>query len=112
MTQEVRVEQLLGKLVVDIQGEKVGRIQEIRAEQQGQDWIVAEYLVGLAAVLERSSAWAIGRSIFTLFGSREAGQGFRVAWNQLDLTQIDHPRLTCTIADLKPLDEQHQAEQH
>ncbi|MEH2410672.1 alpha/beta fold hydrolase [Nostoc sp.] len=59
-TREIHLELLLSKPVVDSTGKTVGRIEEVRAEQQGEEWIVKEYLIGYAAVLERLSAWTIG----------------------------------------------------
>ncbi|MEH2452466.1 hypothetical protein [Nostoc sp.] len=53
---EIHLELLLSKPVLDLTGKAIGRIQEVRAEQQGEEWIVKEYLIGYAAVLERLSA--------------------------------------------------------
>jgi sporulation protein YlmC with PRC-barrel domain len=56
MTHEVHLELLLGKRVLDQTGKPVGRIEEVRAEQQGDEWVIQEYLVGTAALLERLSS--------------------------------------------------------
>lgn len=44
MATEVHLELLLGKSVVDQAGKPVGRIEEVRAEQQVDEWVIHEYL--------------------------------------------------------------------
>jgi len=81
----------------------IGRIEEIRAEPQGDDFVVSEYHVGAHAVLERLSAWRIGNAILRLFHLSRANRGYRVPWDRLDLSDPRHPRLTCDVSELKPL---------
>lgn len=103
MAQEVHLELLLGKRVLDQTGKPIGRIEEVRAEQQGDEWVIQEYLVGTAALLERLSAWTIGLGILHLLGARNIHSGYRIPWNQLDLTDPEHPRLHCRLQELHPL---------
>lgn len=60
MANEIHLELLLGKTVLDSTGKAIGRIEEVRASKQGEEWIVQEYLIGYAAILERLSAWTVG----------------------------------------------------
>jgi hypothetical protein len=99
----VHLELLLGKRVRDAAGEPVGRIEEVRAEQMGAEWIVWEYLLGPAAVLQRLSAGRLGWVFARLPGSHQTTGGYRIRWDQLDLTDPDHPRLLCSRAELLPL---------
>jgi sporulation protein YlmC with PRC-barrel domain len=109
---ELHLELLLGKQVLDSEGRAVGRIEEIRAQQQGNEWVIQEYLVGSAALLERLSAWKIGLGILKLLGARKVHAGYRIPWDQLDLSDPESPSLHCTHSDLKALNEQlEQAEQ-
>jgi len=80
---EVRVEQLLGCEVVDENGKRVGHIEEIIAEGDGDELVVKEFHVGRAALAERLS--------FGLFGSHKP---HRIKWSDLDLSDPKHPRLT------------------
>ena len=105
---EIHLELLLSKPVLDSTGKSVGRIQEVRAEQQGEEWIVKEYLIGYAAVLERLSAWTIGLKILHLLGAQKIYGGYTIPWDKLDLTDPDKPRLRCSLDALKSLDEQPQ----
>jgi sporulation protein YlmC with PRC-barrel domain len=101
---ELHLELLLGKQVLDSTGKPVGRIEEVRAEKQGDEWVIQEYLIGSAALLERLSAWTIGLKILHLLGARKIYDGYRVPWDTLDLTDPDRPRLCCTLQELNKLD--------
>lgn len=103
MAREVHLELLLGKGVLDSKNQLIGRIEEVRAEQQGNEWIIKEYLIGNAALLERLSAWTIGLKILRLLGARKIYGGYSVPWDKLDLTDLEKPRLRCTIEELKEL---------
>lgn len=103
--QEIHLELLLGKQVLDSTGKAIGRIEEVRAEPQGEDWVVQEYLIGYAAILERLSAWTIGLGILHLLGARKIHGGYTVPWEKLDLTNPDKPRLRCSLAELKAIAE-------
>lgn len=100
MAQELHLELLLGKRVRDAAGKPVGRIEEFRAEQEAGEWVLREYLVGRYGLGERLSAWSIIR--FLLRRRRTRASGYRIAWNQLDVTDPDHPRLRCLREKLVP----------
>jgi sporulation protein YlmC with PRC-barrel domain len=102
---ELHLELLLNKQVLDSTGQAIGRIEEIRAEQQEDDWVIQEYLIGPAAILERFSAWSIGLWLLHLLGARKLYGSYRIPWNKLDLSDPEHPRLFCTLDDLKALNE-------
>lgn len=102
-TKELNLELLLGKCVIDANGDRVGRIEEIRAEQQDNEWIVTEYLVGINAVVERLSAWNLGTSFLRMFGARKLNHSYRIPWDKLNLSDPHHPRLLCTTEELKQI---------
>jgi hypothetical protein len=106
MTQEIYLELLLGKSVLDSTGKSVGRIEEFRAEKQGNEWFIQEYLIGYPAILERLSAWTVGLAILHTLGARKLHGGYRVPWDKLDLTNLEQPRLLCTLEELKVISEQ------
>ena len=89
----VRVEDLLGRRVIGMDGRGVGRIEEIRVEKRSGEYQVAEYLLGTGGVLAR---WSLGRR---LLGRRP--RTLVVEWTQLDISEPDHPRLTCSIDEVK-----------
>ncbi|ARV60119.1 hypothetical protein BZZ01_17145 [Nostocales cyanobacterium HT-58-2] len=107
---EIHLELLLGKQVLDSTGKAIGRIEEVRAQKQGDEWVIQEYLIGYPAILERLSAWTIGLQILHIFGARKIYGGYSVPWNKLDLTDPEKPRLLCTLYELKTLSKQQEAE--
>ncbi len=97
---EVHLERLLGRRVIDVDGERIGPIEEVIAEEQDEEWVVKEYLVGRAAIFDRLSARFLGQRILRFFGAKTHG-GFRVPWKQMDLTDPLRPRLRCARRELK-----------
>ena len=88
----VHLEDLLGRRVEALDGRRVGRIEEIRADRRGDEYELTEYLLGTGALVERLSL------VSRLFG-RES-RTYIVRWDQIDITSPSRPRLTCSIEDL------------
>jgi sporulation protein YlmC with PRC-barrel domain len=99
----INLELLLGRSVLSHEGKRVGRIEEIKAEPQGEDLVVVEYHLGASAAFERLSASSIGSAILDLFGLRDRSKGRRVPWGKLDLSDAQRPRLLCDVNELAPL---------
>ena len=97
----VNVELLLGTKVVDVNGEKVGRIEELRAEEDGDRCRVEAYLVGTSALIERLSAWTLVRPIKRTLKTRHILSVFEVPWQQMDLSDPKNPRLRVAKAELR-----------
>ncbi len=108
---ELHLELLLGKCVFDALGDRVGRIEEVRAEQQEDSWVILEYLIGVAAIVERLSAWNLGTSLLHFLGARKLNKSYRVPWNKLDLSNPDRPHLICSIDELKEISQQLEADE-
>ncbi|WP_114949027.1 hypothetical protein [Microvirga calopogonii] len=100
---DVHLELLIGRRVLARDGRSIGRLEEVCAEPQGADLLVTEYLVGSYAVLERLSAWSIGRTLLRFFGATGQRGEYRVPWDKLDLSDPRHPRLLCEVGDLTVL---------
>ena len=83
----IRFDDLLGRVVRDADGRSVGRIYEVRAEEQGDDLVVVEYHLGTAALLER-----VGVSLLRVIGLDRTHLK-KVAWDRLDISDPDHPTL-------------------
>ena len=101
-TQQLHVELLLGEKVFALNGRPIGRLEEIRTEINRGHCFVSEFLVGKYAVFERLAAWRIGRAVLRVLGAGRR-EGYRIRWNQLDLSDPQHPRLLCDVDDLMPL---------
>ena len=102
-TKEIHIERLLGKRVFALNGRSIGRLEEIRAEVIKNQCYVKEFLVGSYAMFERLAALRIARALLTLFNRGKDSHGYRVMWDQLDLSNPEQPRLRCKVADLAPL---------
>ena len=101
---EVKLELLLGTRVVDINGERVGRIEEVLADRAGDELLVTHYLVGSYGLFERFSIYHVGIGLLRYLGSRsQSAHPHRIPWDKMDLTDPEHPRLTCSLDALKSL---------
>jgi sporulation protein YlmC with PRC-barrel domain len=99
---ELSLELLLGRRVVDVNGVRVGRIEEVLAERDGDDLLVTEYLAGTYGLFERLSIFHIGVGVLRYLGGRtQSANPHRIPWEKLDLSDAEHPRLTCSIEELK-----------
>lgn len=92
---ECRVELLLGRKVRADDGGIVGRIEELLAEREHDYYVVTEFHLGPSALIEALAVRHLG---FTVPGRVH---GYRVRWDQLDLSDPEHPRLTCSVEELE-----------
>ncbi|HEX3070646.1 MAG TPA: PRC-barrel domain-containing protein [Thermoanaerobaculia bacterium] len=98
---EVKLELFIGRRVVDANGVKVGRIEEVLAERDGEDLLVTHYLVGVYGLFKQFSIQHFGAGVLRLLGARAfSRKPQRIPWDKLDLSDPDHPRLTCGIGEL------------
>jgi hypothetical protein len=93
---EVRLERLLGRQVLAGNNHPVGRIEECRAVKRGNGFEISEYVIGPAGLLER-----LGVAGKLLVGVTNGGYVAR--WDQLDISDPEHPRLTCAVDELRKL---------
>jgi sporulation protein YlmC with PRC-barrel domain len=96
MKGEIHVERLLGRRVLATNGRRIGRLEEVRVQKHGAGFVVAEYHIGPAALLERLSVRAL-----RLFGGRPR-RTYAVPWKDLDLSDPESPRLLCPVDELRP----------
>ena len=100
---EINVELLLNRRVYALNGRNIGRIEEVRVETRAGECVVTEYLVGVYGLFERLAAYSIGRSLLRTLRFSRRGEGFRVEWGQLDLSDPGKPRLKCAVTELSPM---------
>ncbi|HEY2092215.1 MAG TPA: PRC-barrel domain-containing protein [Thermoanaerobaculia bacterium] len=98
---ELHVELLTGRKVVDRNGKKIGRIEEIVAEYRGNELIVEEVHVGTRGFAERFSLRGVGDAFTSVFGARLRDKTpARLRWEDLDFSDPEHPRLKVAIEEL------------
>jgi hypothetical protein len=91
---EIRLDRLLGRNVLGTNGQRLGRLEEFRAEPRGKDIVIAAYVIGAAGLFER-----MGVGLRLLVGSHVGG--YVAGWEQLDISDPDRPRLTCGVEELE-----------
>jgi hypothetical protein len=94
---ELRLDRLLGRRVFGRNNHSIGRIEEFRADKRGTGCIVTEYVIGSAGLLER-----LGVGVSLILGRARRG-GYVARWDQVDVSDPDRPRLTCSVAELRKL---------
>ena len=103
-SQFLNVELLLGEKVFAMNGLPIGRLEEIRTQINKGHFFVSEFLVGDYAMLERLAAWRVGRALLRVTGKRK--EGYRIRWDQMDLSDPGHPRVLCGVDELMPMQEE------
>ena len=97
MTDELRLDRLIGRRVLTANNRPFGRIEECRAEERASGWAITEWVIGPAGLLER-----LGMGTRLVLGIAE-GRGYIARWDQLDLSNPDRPRLSCPVDELRQL---------
>jgi hypothetical protein len=87
-TRKIHFELLLGRLVRDPAGARIGRIFSAHADLDGDDYVVREFLLGPGSLLAR-----FGIPI-------HRWEPVRVPWDLLDISDPETPRLRCSVAEL------------
>ena len=90
------LDQLLGRPVVAGNNRRIGRLEEFHCEQNGDEILIVEFAIGSAGLMERLNV-----GVKALFGVRAGGKVAR--WDQIDISDPEHPRLTCAVDDLREL---------
>ena len=98
---DANIELLVGTKVYDANGEKVGRIEEFRAEEDGEACRIEAYLIGTSALIDRLSAWTLVRPIKRALKTRNIYSVYEVPWQEMDLTDPKRPRLRIAKKDLR-----------
>jgi sporulation protein YlmC with PRC-barrel domain len=87
---EIQLRDMLGVKVVDSEGENIGKLEEVEAEQ-GEDFCaITSYIVEHRGLLDRISSWAVTARIKKRL--MKHSRPYRVAWDQMDMTDPRHPR--------------------
>ncbi|AFT89502.1 hypothetical protein [Paraburkholderia phenoliruptrix] len=100
MTQ-LNIELLLGREVRSRDGKRLGHIEAIHAVRDGESWIISEFHIGPDALLERLAVGLLPRRLREMLQHRRDPRRHRLAWDQMDLSDARHPRLTCDEASLQ-----------
>jgi sporulation protein YlmC with PRC-barrel domain len=96
----IHAEHLLGRMVYDIDNRRVGRIEEIEAEERRDGYYVTSFLLGEKGMLKRMSIWGIGPLLFRLLAGQAKQKAGSIPWERIDISNPKRPRLRCRKSDL------------
>lgn len=109
MVREILLNHLVGTVVRDRDGQKLGRIEELLATIElhtgGNDYVVSEFHVGAYGLLEAFTGGAFARRLLQRFGRFARYRQFRIQWDQIDITDPERPRLNVSLSELDPVGE-------
>jgi len=97
---EANVELLLGRMVHDAAGRKLGRLEEIRAVAHGGELLVSQYLVGRYGMAVRLTTESLLPRLAHLLRRGIRLDGYVIPWIWMDLSDPEHPRCTRPMEDL------------
>ena len=104
MSHEIRLSDVIGRVVRDVDGRSVGRLEEMRAEielhERGNDYVVVEFHVGAYGALEALAGASFARHVLRRLGPLVGYRYYLVPWTRMDLSEPSRPRITCRAADL------------
>jgi sporulation protein YlmC with PRC-barrel domain len=101
---EIRLHHLVGRMVRDADGQKVGRIQELCAEielhEHGNEYVVRDFHVGEYGAIEALAGSRLARQLARALrlGSEEQ---YTISWEQMDLSDPENPRTTVSKSQLR-----------
>jgi sporulation protein YlmC with PRC-barrel domain len=99
--QRIRLLEILGRRVIDSNGETIGHLEEIEAEQGSESCLVQAYLVEHRKLLDRLSTWALTSSMQEALSRRSTSKPFRVPWHQMDLSEPRRPKTRVPKSELR-----------
>lgn len=97
-TGEVRVEELLGRVVLSAGGRPVGRIEDLRARPEGEDYVVHEVVIGELGLMATLLGAAAQLPTFQALGLARGYRTRAIPWNWLDLSDPARPRFRSSAA--------------
>lgn len=100
MAKEVAFERVLGRQVRDVDGRPAGRLEEVHARRRGGELLVTEYVLGTAGLVERLSLGPVLRALLGA-GLYPLAAQYTIAWDELDLSDPDQPRLRGRVTELE-----------
>jgi sporulation protein YlmC with PRC-barrel domain len=98
---DIKIQLLVGTKVHDIDGKKVGRIEEVRVERQETALLVESYLIGVSALIDRLSARTLVRPIGRFLRARHIYSVYEVPWQEMDITDPKRPVLKIAQREMR-----------
>jgi hypothetical protein len=95
---------LHGRVVYDVRGRRLGRLEELRAEIEphadGAVYVVTEYYVGAYGALEALAGGHFARHLLNLIAPVFRYKRYRIPWAVMDLSDPERPRVSVSSEEL------------
>lgn len=98
---ELHLYEMLGRKVYDANDKYAGRLEEIEVERGDDSCAIKCYLVAHRGFMGRITSWALADSLQKSIPISEESLPYRVPWDQMDLSDPEHPRLTVPQSELR-----------
>lgn len=92
MSREIFLEELLGRVVRTAAGRAVGHIEDVRAEPEGDEYLVREVVLGELGLRARLFGMAAQLPTLKAIGLGGRYRTRAIPWEWLDLSDPEHPR--------------------
>jgi hypothetical protein len=96
----IHAEHLLGRMVYDSDNRRVGRIEEVEAEETPDGCYVSNFVLGERGMLKRMSIWGIGPLFFPSLVRHAEKTARGIPWEKMDISNPKRPRLRCRRSEL------------
>jgi sporulation protein YlmC with PRC-barrel domain len=90
--QEIRLEELLGRVVRSAAGRPIGRIEDVRAQPDGDDYVVHEVVIGELGIWATLLKFAAELPTLRALGLPSRYRIRPIPWDWLDLSDPERPR--------------------
>jgi hypothetical protein len=103
---EIRLGDVVGRKVYDVDGRPIGRVEELLAEIElherggGNDYVVVEVHVGAYGALEALAGSRFARHLLRRIGPLGRHRHRRIPWTLMDLSDPLMPRIRCRESEL------------
>lgn len=100
----VALDDLVGRVVRDADGRRIGRIEELEAEivleRGGNDYVVTRFGVGHWGAFDAIATGRIVQQLVRRITRATSYVHYEIPWDWMDLTDIEHPRVTRSEREL------------
>ncbi len=93
----IALDQLVGRVVHDADGRRLGRIEELEAElvleSHGNDYVVTRFGIGRFGILDTIASGRIVQQLVRRLMRATSYVRYDIPWEWMDLTDAEHPRV-------------------
>jgi hypothetical protein len=94
----IALDQLVGRVVRDADGRRIGRIEELEAElvfePHGNDYVVTRFGIGRFGILDTIASGRIVQQLVRRLMRATSYVRYEIPWEWMDLSDVAHPRVT------------------